>query len=465
MTRVRRLCLLGALLLLLLPSAASARKNLLLIAIDTLRADHLGCYGHDRATSPSIDILATDGLRFETAIATAPWTLPSFAGIFTGRHGIRHGAGLFGETRDLSSQRPRPISTAVPTLAESLRAAGYHSGAVTSNPYLLFGIQRGFTSFVCKSMGADRVGALSRAWLTQQDGDEPFFLFVHFNDPHEPTNSANVFLRELGHGPELLGDPRRGALERWGEGEHYLGHVDDEAALAGALELKKALYDAAILHVDHEVAGIVRALERRGLRDDTLIVILSDHGEEFLDHAAVERGRGEDPRQIWGIGHGHSLYQELLRVPLILSGPGVQARVIDEAFSLVDLMPTLLSYLEVPLPPGMDGVDRLAWIADPRRSSPPILADSIAYGPALWSYFDGDFKLIGDDAGRARELFRWRGDRAERDNLLPQDWVEAMKARVLALRDTLAADAPLPETAGELSPEALEGLRALGYVK
>lgn len=453
---------------LLLVAAAHAQppRHLLFIAIDTLRADHVGCYGYSLATTPTIDRLATEGTRFAQATATAPWTLPSFASMFTGLYPTRHGAGVHGPERHLQNSMPTPIAAEATTLGEHLRALGYRTHAVTSNPYLLLGMQRGFERFECRSMAADRVGALSRAWLSTQNGEEPFFHFVHFNDPHEPTDVADAFLRELGFGEEILRHPQRRALERWGEGESYLGQLEDVDAAGQLLDAKLAMYDAAILQVDLEIGRIVETLRRRQLLHETLIVIVSDHGEEFLDHAARERERAEDPRGIWGIGHGHTLYEEQLRVPWIVRGPGVPAGlVVEQGISLVDFMPTLLGWLGQPLPAELDGRDRRAWIDDPERESLPALAESIAYGLDLWSWSRWPDKLITRRGEGMRELFELARDPFERTNLLPDEPADSLLAEARRKLEWLAERAPAGGEAASLDPEALEGLRSLGYVE
>ena len=286
--------------LLLLPLAAHAadRPNLLFLSIDTLRADHLSSYGYERLTTPTIDAIAGNGMRFDQARSAAPWTLPSFATMFTGRYPTRHGAGAEGAVRNIAEQVPRPMAPGIPTLAGSLRKSGYRTAAITSNPYLSLGPLRDFQDVTNKAVRADRIGALARDWIVRESGKrQPWMLWVHFNDPHEPTMASDVRLRQLGFGDDILQHPERGALERWGTEEHHLGdrNLSDEDA-AERLRVKRALYDASILDADTEIGRILETLHRGGELRNTIVVVVSDHGEEFHDHAALERVLAHDPR-------------------------------------------------------------------------------------------------------------------------------------------------------------------------
>jgi arylsulfatase A-like enzyme len=485
-SRLLRIVILLGPLLYAVAAWAEDRPNLVILAIDTLRADHVGCYGYPRPTTPGIDRLAALGTRFDQVLSTAPWTLPSFATMFTGRYPTRHGAELSGTMRNLAEEVPTVITPEAPTLTEILHDHGYRTAAFTSNPYLLFGVQRGFERFVCRSIAADRVGALARSWLDRQPEGEPFFLFCHFNDPHEPTDTPDAYLRALGYGSAVLDDPHRKALERWGSPEEggFLGHAESRAAARDLLRTKEALYDGAVLQVDLEIARIVEQLQRQGVFDRTLVVVVSDHGEEFLDHVEAERALDVDPRAVWGIGHGHSLFQELLRVPLILVGPGVKPdRVIEQQMSLVDLMPTLLGLLGVPGPSmeaaasveaslgdveaaAYDGRDRRSWMDDPDRVSLPAGAESTAYGPDLIAWSDGRMKLICDRSSSCLWAFDLREDPTERTDLLPvpEAW-QPLRPALLAWSDALLATAPPPTDRAALTDSMRDGLKSLGYLQ
>lgn len=462
---------LGALLILAQPGADAAdRPNLLFLSIDTLRADHVSCYGYDRPTTPTLDEIAGNGTRFARARSVAPWTLPSFASMFTGRYPTRHRAEAAGELRNIADQVPHLMAPDVATLAGTLRRSGYRTAAITSNPYLHLGPLRDHQDVISKTVRADRIGALARDWVVREAGRQPWMLWVHFNDPHEPTMASDARLEALGYGADVMDDPERSELERWGTGAAHLGDpaLDGDEA-AARLRTKRALYDATILDVDTEIGRILETLHRGGELRNTLVVVVSDHGEEFHDHRAREVARGEDPRGLYGIGHGHTLYEEQLHVPLVLMGPGARPGVvIEEAFSLVDLMPTLLGMLQVSAPDGMDGTDRRDWIEDDARADLPFAAESIAYGPERKTWSEGGLKLHTDALGTPTGLFDLRTDPGEREDLLgvaDPAVVDSLRVRLLRWNEEALATAPPPVAPGTITDEMREGLRSLGYVE
>ena len=452
--------------------AQQRRPNLLFLSIDTLRADHLSCYGYDRPTTPSIDLIADNGIRFANARSAAPWTLPSFATMFTGRVPTRHGAGATGAVRNIATEPPRTMANGIPTLAETLKSTGYRTHAITSNPYLRLGPLRGFDDPIVKAVRADRIGALTREWIRREADAEPWFLWVHFNDPHEPTTVGDAQLRAIDAPERVFDDPHRKALERWGDRDAgtHLGNRDSQVDVPELLETKIALYDAAIRQVDLEIGQILEDLQRSGQLRNTLVVVISDHGEEFLDHAEEGKAWNHDPRGIWGIGHGHTLFEEQLHVPLIFMGPGVDAaRVIREQFPLTELAPTLLGLLRVEVPEGMDGADRVEWMRDRQRLPIPAPAEALAYGPDWMAWNDGRFKLVTDRYGAPQSFYDLGEDPYELKNLVATIDSNAVAQEILttlrAWNDETLAGAPPATAPGELTEDMKDGLRSLGYVQ
>jgi len=377
---------------------------------------------------------------------------------------------LDGPVRNLADEVPRPLSPTVPTLAELLRDAGYRTGGIVSNPYLLLGLQRGYDDFTCRAVNANRIGALARQWIADH-GDEPFHLFVHFNDPHEPTDPPDIMLDVVGADPEVKDDPLRDGLQRWGrerEGS-FLGRRQNRVSTGPLLRTKRALYDASIREVDLEIGAIVRQLRHQGLLERTLVVVVSDHGEEFWDHGELEQDAAEDPRNVWGIGHGHSLFDELLRVPLIVRGPGIPRGLrVPEQFGLVDLMPTLVGWMGLPAVGGTDGVDRRAWLRQRERVPLPAAFESLAYGRDRIGWSDGTTKFVSDRVGDDAFWFDTVADPWESTPLAydPADSSVALVQRaLLEWSDTMALGAPPPADPADLTPEMREGLRSLGYVE
>ena len=314
-------------------------QNVLFISIDSLRADRLGCYGNSRATSPTLDRLAREGVRFSNTMSTTSWTLPSHMSMMTGRYVLDHGV------LDDSDR----LSDSVPTLAEQLKAKGLTTGGIVSMLFLgsRYGFNRGFDDYDDHSIPsadeydalhdepAPKVTALATKWL-QQHAHQPFFLFLHFWDVHYDYVPPPPY--------DTMFDPDyRGSIT--GRNFYYNKKVR-KGMNPRDLEDIIALYDGEIRWVDDHIAKIVGVLDDLGISDRTAVIVTADHGDEFFEHGSK--------------GHRRTLYQEVVHVPLIMRIPGVApGRVIDAPTSLVDIMPTILSLVGAQIPPGVDGVSLL----------------------------------------------------------------------------------------------------------
>jgi arylsulfatase A-like enzyme len=412
---------------------APTARNLVLISVDTLGADHLGCYGHERDTSPRIDRFAEGGVLVEEALTTSPWTLPAHASLLTGRYPSRHGV--------VSVERALAVET--PTLAGLLSGKEFETVAIVNSAYLApqFGLARGFETYlqVRENQSADgaapEITDLALGWLRTRKQDRRFFLFIHYYDIHSDYRSRPEYeAMFVGAGGRFDGTTQQ-ILEA------------EEVPLAEAEHLSR-LYDAGVRQLDDELQRLFDGLSEDGRLLDTVVVITSDHGEEFMEHG--------------GVLHGETHYQEMLRVPLIFRGAGIPSGVrLPGPVSLVDLFPTVLDLLGVPIPDA-DGLSlRERW------ESPGGLFDRPVYSEASRvadrsAIRHGRYKLIVDRDTRTRELYDLVEDPRERVN------VESARADALEpLLDALerftavrreAAPAP------ELDPELEERLRALGYV-
>lgn len=394
--------------------------NVALVVVDTLRADRLSCYGYERPTSPTADALAAAGVRFERAYSSAPWTMPSVASMMTGLHPSSHGVtGFVGLPPEL------------PTLAGRMARAGYRTGAVTSH-WLVgreFGFERGFDDFrECQVGGHEGVSTPFVLDLAGEvlDGfeEQPFFLWLHLFDPHYEYRRHP----EFGFAPV-----RAGRLT----GEERFNHVRFELAPLSPPEraLLEALYDEEVRYTDQGLARFLEQLEERGLREDTLILFTGDHGEEFGDHG-------------W-LGHVRTLYDDLVRVPLIAAGPGVAAGgVVERPVSLVGLTPTVLE--AVGASEGAAGAawqegSLWSWMAGPGAdtpafgAAPPVFFEvDMRQGDARTDaskqgLFDGRFKLVHDLRDGGWELYDLEADPRELEDL-----AAAEPGRLGDLRRTLA---------------------------
>lgn len=464
--------------------------NLVVILIDTLRADHLGVYGYDRPTSPRIDAIARNSVVFNRAVAQAAWTKPSVASLFTGRFVHNHGVIRSRDT----------LGTDMPTIATLVSGAGYRTAGFSSNPWITpeFRFDRGFDEFESgRAMGPQltnlyrtirRVERLLKRfglrppiassvfgwagrsnsgnaerdeqlvasvveWLAGAGDRNPFFIYVHLIGPHDPYDPpqrfADAFARSREPAPHLPPPRVQTIFER------------AEAMPDAARDRMVDQYDGAIAHADYLVGRIDDQLHRLGLVDDTILVIVSDHGEEFYEHGN------------WR--HGNQLYDEVVRVPMLVRLPGGQATVRRDPAMLVDLLPTVVDLLGVPV--AAEGLGAI----DGRPLFPaPAAFDQSTFSEHWW--FQGGtyvsqaaarngFKLTStrDEAGgrQREELYDLRRDPGERNDMSGS--AEARDEEIVGLRTVLAdlADDGVAEAGGKvrkIDSETAERLRALGYL-
>jgi arylsulfatase A-like enzyme len=331
-----------------------ARSNLLLITIDTLRADHLSSYGYVRETSPVIDRLAAEGVRFAEPSAQWPKTGPSFASLFTATYSKDNGI-----VRRIGT----PIPCRFEMLAELLQRQGYATYAVVANGALAsdFYFDQGFDTYIetwkldrgddadTESRDPNRAGAvtelavglLDRIARERTEKDRPFFLWVHYLDPHAPYSPPGEWSDKFqgdehwSPEPKVHIDPDKATQQMYGIGREQVLDGHDELAFY------VARYDAEIAYNDAQVGRLLEAMKQRGLMDRTLTVLTSDHGESLGEHH-------------YYFDHGRFGFQTCLKVPLIFHYPGVlKPRVDEDPVELIHLAPTLLEVAGVDLPGGV----------------------------------------------------------------------------------------------------------------
>ncbi|MEZ5333452.1 MAG: sulfatase [Thermoanaerobaculia bacterium] len=437
------------------PATPPPPRNAVVVCLDTVRHDVFELpesIGWSDPLSGELD----EALRLESALAPAPWTVPSVASVLTGRYPATHGAGRFPSTvADLDREVPTAIADGVPTLAEVLSREGLRTGASVAHPWFSagYGLDRGFDSTrVVK--GRKEVLEEGLAWL---DGAadatrEPFFLYLHFMEAHEYHRGPLDDVRERA---SRLPSPLAVASEALAPAD-TCSEPDSEACV------RWKAYVVAVLELRGSVAELLGQLERRGLGDRTMVVVFADHGEEFGDHRGEERALAVDPRGLAGVGHGHALYQELLHVPLVVWRAGVSGRS-DVPVSLVDIWPTILRRLEgeggAESAPGRP-IDLLLRRADSVVDR-PLFASGIAFGPEQTAVVLGDRKRIGrEDWGRSL-TFDLDSDPEERSPLsasAPE--LDALLERYEAARSGAAGDGSVPEIDAAMAEE----LRSLGYL-
>lgn len=425
--------------------------NVILIVVDTLRSDHVGCYGADRPTTPAIDALAAEGVRFERAYSTAPWTKPSVASIFTGLFPSGHSA------EPIENKLPESVHT----LAEILSDAGYSTGGVISHFILtaFSGYGQGFDVYLeSEAQGHEHlstVGVTDQAVALLEHFESqgnPFFLFVHYFDPHYDY----LHHPEIGFASERVGrlDGTQSILE--------LRAMSDDLRDEELAQLR-ALYDEEIRFTDGGIGRLLSEVHRRRLDENTLIVFTADHGEEFREHG-------------W-IGHTRSLYQELLHVPLIIRTPGVPGapRVVPEPVSLVSLAPTILELLGIDA--GGLQFQGSSFAALVRGEAPtggteifaevdftPVASDFRKKRAHKKAIIVDRFKLIRDDETHEVELYDLESDSDETRNLARErpELAHTLQRRLADLVRGAQLGTQTPDRM-TLSPDEVERLRALGY--
>ncbi|MBW2289585.1 MAG: sulfatase [Deltaproteobacteria bacterium] len=403
----------------------SDQPNVLVVVVDTLRADHLPFYGGEAKNAPFLNEWAARSIVFERAWSTSSWTAPAVASLFTGVYPFQHGVHLGLKAFEFLSRGggeleldrvPDPLET----LPELFQSSGYRTFGLSDNPNVseAQGFAAGFDRFESFSYaGANRVNAVLASWESEIAEAEPWFVYLHYMDPHQPYH-----VRRPWHRPPT-------ATDRYS--------VDGAA------------YDSEIGWVD---AHLRTAFERLGVDGSTLIVFTADHGEEFGEHGSNS--------------HRFKLYSELTRIPLVLHHPGVAPRRVRTNVSLVDLLPTLRSILGLPPSEQDAGVDLTAFYA--KAGEVPIdrvLFASRTTGMA-WkrSVIRGRYKLIETRPG-GTELYDLDSDPGERRNLV--DERGELSEELLRFSRDFRTSAPKWDgvrTTVELSPEDLRRLEELGYV-
>jgi len=464
-TRLRKTLILAACLVIIFEltvlgmrhlRAYTLRANVVLILLDTVRADRLGCYGNSEGLTPNIDRFAEDSVRFEYAYSHAPWTLPSVASLYTSRHPMKHGAG-----GDINSFTILPDSAQ--TLAEILRDAGAKTAAVVNVSFLTktFGLHQGFGTMnvgrevgneVCRT--ADQTTDAALTWLSQ-NGKKRFFLVVHYFDPHLIYDPPKEYRMRFAD-----------AVDRDTEGTLFGSRQQMLAFRSGKLKLDEPLvrrleklHNAEIAFVDAQIGRLLSTLAEMKISDETVIVITSDHGEEFWDHGGFE--------------HGHTLYHELLHVPLILHIPsGVDTRSIELKgktvslpFRHIDVAPTLCQLVGLETPDDFDGmaIDITSPDTEPTR---PVLAQGNMWGPAGVSYQYDGHKVIQEASPGSTLLFDITDDPMETRDIsqASPELTEKMVSLMNRLLDE-QRHANAETDKALLTETEKERLRSLGYMK
>ena len=425
------------------------KPNIILIVIDTLRADHLGCFGYHRNTSPNIDAFAAESVLFTKAVCTAPWTTPSIASIMTS---------CYSSTLGMSGP-PKPIPPQFPCLAEVLGQNGYTTFGLVSHLYAAgrLGFARGFDAFDESFMAGHH--AVSSSSVTgraltflKQERRKPFFAFLHYFDPHYNY----VLHSKYDFYPDYKGDVTSGD-----DIKSLRGRIGDLSA--DDLGYLQALYDSEVAHTDEHVGRLLEEIKKLGLYDNSIIIITSDHGEEL-----GERGH---------IGHRIKLYQEMIHVPLMIKPPGAPAKVFDRYVSLLDLAPTILKCVDLSMPDGIEGVpidlttlDHFADRAVFSETNWSQYVDSVIFkGQKLIYYRKRDPEFEKPLLKTAEQFYDLSKDPGEEKILTaePVDIERSIRGLLLKWFNRISKNrSPRPQTGKPLfNEEEMKKLKSLGYVR
>jgi arylsulfatase A-like enzyme len=417
--------------------------NVVLITIDTLRADHLSCYGYNRETSPHIDKVAERGILFKNTIAPSSWTAPSMVSLFTStypiNHGVIHGFNFRREREKRKQYSQAAFSDSLATLPEILKKQGYTTFGVSSNYNLTlrFGFARGFDYFKYRgyhlgSATAEHINELVYLWEDKIKKSEKYFLWVHYMDPHYPYNARSPWIEH--YDPQLLSKANPPAPPN---------PVD--------------LYDSEINYVDSYVRNFMQKFD---LDKKTLLIITSDHGEQFF-----ERGR---------LGHAWNLHQEEIHVPLIIQLPDRSEMVkIENQTSLLDIVPTILHVLDIDPPEQTIGKvllkdkEPLNWLKTmfSRASESRHIFSELDKVSALKAIITPAWKYIYNYKNKTDQLYSITSDPNELNNLADKNPKQCTQLNKELLHWAATSKTyPVKSKSFEMSQEEKEKLEAMGYV-
>jgi len=426
------------------------------VVIDTLRRDALGCYGNRFAISPRIDGIASEGIRFERAIASSGWTLPSIASLLSGAHPTIHGA--LGKRTIVT-----PIRSELPMAAEIFKSNGFSTLGLGNNAYTsaLLGFGRGFDVYDDRHAYNDRIRradeTIDRALqLIRQHRNKSKFVFIHFYDPHLNFDPPAGYEAKFTGGRISPSPP----LTK----EVCLGMMTDKGNSpppAEDIDYMKGVYYGEVNFSDAQVGRLVDGLKQMGLYDEATLVITSDHGEEFWEHGGFE--------------HAHTVYDELTRVPLIMKLPGAGAYakpVVKAQIRQLDVMPTLFGLAGIEKPASFVGRSLMPFIMGQTEEDLLAFSEGTLHGSDKLAWSTEQYTYIVDvnpEAKRKAELYAWRNDPHQKEDLISKQpgIARALHQEMGQFYSKLLARAKTMSQpkVKNMHPQIIESLKSLGYIR
>ena len=410
------------------------KYNVILISLDTLRADRVGCYGYPRPVSPTIDSLATRGVRFANTIALSSWTLPSHMTIFTGLFPSTHGVTL----------PVHKLSPKIETLTQVFQKNGYRTYANTEGAFVdsQYGFDRGFENYDTRRKTFNETIEQAKAWILNKPEEELYFMFLHTFDIHCPYDPPEKYSSMFQQRPS---EDHIDTREKCGNPEY--NQMD---LTPGQVKYLSDKYDAGIRFADDCLKSFITFLEERNAFKDTILVILSDHGEEFKEHGQI--------------GHERTLYIESLIVPFIIVAPTLNPKVVLERVSLETVMPTILEMTGISCPP-VQGTSLLQQMGQSQTEpvEKPAFSELDRH-VRLRSVIKGTNHLLVNMDNNKKELYDISKDSREQVNIIDSkpELVSELKTLLRGyLKDVKSRHQP---EYINLSPEQKRVLRSLGYI-
>ncbi len=428
--------------------------NIILIVVDCLRPDHLGCYGYKRDTSPAIDELAKNGIIFTNAYSNAPWTKPSVASMFTSVYPNEHGAKTMNDI----------LPDALLTIAEFLKNSGYYTCYFNGGNYCIgkhFNFDQGFDYYTLKPSKLNKSTGLTDSFMAHVDSISPkkFFAYIHYMDTHVPYNVNrfnNLFVRKI----DTYFEPGVDYISNW----HIRIMTSHDRMSEEERSYLISLYDGQIRFVDESIKKMVAFLKDRKILDDTLIILTADHGEEFWEHNNYE--------------HGHTLYNELLHVPLIIYGNRLKPAKVTERVRLIDLFPSIMQMASIEDKNSFYRGSSFKESIDGKggQSEQVLFSTATLYGDEKYCLIKGDKKIIINSFERKDkkklfgyacrdnlEIYNLSKDPHEKHNMEDSDIksISQLKKELRRFRDLT----PLFRDAEAVISEDLKSkLKAIGYM-
>ena len=425
--------------------------NVIIILIDALRPDRLGCYGNSRNTSPNIDAFAEDSVLFTQAISQATFTKTSIASLFTSLYPYQHG--VYGDTVDGTTSDI--LGEGETTLAEVLLRDGFSTAAWVHNPHLRsnMGFSQGFIEYDDRPAGMENINKRFSRWISQVGNKHKFFAYIHYLDLHDPYRPKPPYDTMYG----VYSDVYSGIdFKNWGA---YLAEIRENKRRLDKKDVDQLLayYDGQLTYIDSQVGLLLEYLKREGLYDNSLIIITADHGDGFMEHGFIS--------------HSYKPYDELLRVPLIIKFPHSEygGKVVNSQVRLIDVMPTILDILGVKTESKLSGLSLLGYVDDDGNKDRKVnfpdysISEHNTRRISFVAIRTEKYKYIYYPDGEA-EFYDLSADPKEQNNIMKMKPSEADGLHKMAL--SVAQNRKVGNTGKVvLDKKTVDELKALGYVQ